>query len=80
MIYRITYSLIDIPGPVFLHLSTLSTRGHTLLSWLQDGRLPAFILPICPQIVEPAVGSALWLPQLFQVGASRLGLTMYSLF
>ena len=30
MVYRITYGLIDITGPLYLHLSTLRTRGHTL--------------------------------------------------
>ena len=30
MVYRITYGLIDIPGPLYLHPSALSTRGHTL--------------------------------------------------
>ena len=30
MVYRITYGLIDIPAPLYLHPSALSTRGHTL--------------------------------------------------
>ena len=30
MIYRITHSLIDIPVSLYLHPSSLSTRGHTL--------------------------------------------------
>ena len=30
IIYRITYGLIDIPAPDFLHPFTLSTRGNTL--------------------------------------------------
>ena len=37
MIYRITYGLIDIPAPDFLHPSTLSTRGNTL----------RYIIPYC---------------------------------
>ena len=30
MVYCITYGLIGIPGPLYLHPSALSTRGHTL--------------------------------------------------
>ena len=30
MVYRITYGLIDIPAPLYLHPSALSTRDHTL--------------------------------------------------
>ena len=30
MVYHITYGLIDIPGPLYLHPSGLSTLGHTL--------------------------------------------------
>ena len=37
MIYKITYGLIDIPAPDFLHPSTLSTRGNTL----------RYIIPYC---------------------------------
>ena len=37
MIYRITYGLIDIPAPDFLHPSTRSTRGNTL----------CYIFPYC---------------------------------
>ena len=34
MAYRITYRLIDIPAPLYLHPSLLSTRGHTISIYL----------------------------------------------
>ena len=37
MVYRITYRLIDVPGPLYLHPSVLSTRGHTL----------SYMIPYC---------------------------------
>ena len=37
LMYRITYMLIDIPASMFLHPSTLSTRGHTV----------RYMLPFC---------------------------------
>ena len=46
VMYRITYGLIDIPGPAFLHpgLNTENQRQHTTLPCVlqQDRRLPAF--------------------------------------
>ena len=54
MVYRITYGLIDIPTPLYLHPSALSTRGDTLHdSLLQDRCLSEFIFPISNQAMEP---------------------------
>ena len=38
MAYRITYRLIDIPVPLYLHPSAWSTRGHTLHDTTLKGR------------------------------------------
>ena len=43
MIYMITYGLIDIPAPDYLHSSTLSTRDNTL----------RYIIPYCRVIIFP---------------------------
>ena len=87
MMYRITYGLIDIPGPAFLHPSTLRTRGNTLRYLVPYNRIDAYRHSFFPSAIR------LWnqLPECIVItptlDAFKLGLasrdlfaTMYSLF
>ena len=51
MVHRISHGLIDIPAPLYLHPSALSTALHD--SQLQDRCLPDLHFPISNQAAEP---------------------------
>ena len=52
MMYRITYGLIDIPGPAFLHPSTLRTRGNTLRYLVPYSRTDAYRHSFFPSAIR----------------------------
>ena len=59
MVYRITYGLIGIPGPLYLHPSELSTRGHTLrymIPYCRTNLHRNSFFPISIQAMEPVAG------------------------
>ena len=82
MVYRITYRLIDIPAPLYLHPSALSSRGHTLHYMIpycrtdvhQNSFFPSAtrLWNQLPETIEAAPN-----PWWLQDGAGQQGLTMY---
>ena len=52
MVYHITYRLIGIPGPLYLHPSALSTRGHTLRYMIPNCRTDVYRNSFFPSAIR----------------------------